>query len=75
MDDSVIHDLSDAQMAVLAGGRFSFNLQVAPVVAVNTAVVPALQANAGASVGLGVLGGSGSSLLAQITSLNLVSVI
>lgn len=73
MDNCMIRDLSDAQMAVLAGGRF--NLQVAPVISVNTAVVPALQANAGASVGLGVLGGSGSALLAQITGLNLLSVI
>lgn len=73
MNDCMIRDLSDAQMAVLAGGRFS--LQVAPVISINTAVVPALQTNAGASVGLGVLGGSGSALLAQLTGLSLVSVI
>jgi hypothetical protein len=61
------------EMAAVNGG--SLSIAVAPQISVDTSVITALQTNGGASVALGLLGGSASSSLAQLTSLGLVSLL
>jgi hypothetical protein len=65
--------LSEMEMAAVNGG--SLSIAVAPQISVDTSVITALQTNGGASVALGLLGGSASSSLAQLTSLGLVSLL
>lgn len=47
--------LNDTQAEALQGGRFMIN--VAPTIVVNTSANTNLQANGGANIALGVLGG------------------
>lgn len=72
------HPLSPQEMAALCGGGLNINVSpaiaVSPSIAVDTSIATALQNNAGASVAVGLLGGSASSAVSQFSQLGLVSI-